>query len=104
MNSKIEPTKCESCAEVRGEVSMWKRSNERYRDQIQAWRNWSDEVATPFGSSRDRSDAGQRDAIKHQLATMTSALERALRLCDVPERDQDDAWQEERAALSRLLP
>lgn len=49
-------------------------------------------------------DRAAWDALLAQLSAMTTALERALQLCDVPERDQGDEWQTERAALSRLLP
>lgn len=37
--------------------------------QIFAWRNWSDEVAAPFGDSRDRSDDGQRKSIVEIVRT-----------------------------------
>jgi hypothetical protein len=44
------------------------RAAEQLRKQVQEWRNWSDEVAPPFGSARDRSDEGQRKAISDLLS------------------------------------
>jgi hypothetical protein len=54
-------------AAAQGEVAMWKGAAVRSTDALREWRNWSDEVAPPFGSTRDRSDAGQRAAIDEQL-------------------------------------
>lgn len=54
--------------------------NERdaLRDQIQTWRNWSDEVAPPWGRTDARDDAAQRELISNRIAAFLRA-EQAMR-------------------------
>lgn len=57
-------------------IVAWEAAH-RLRDAIQAWRNWSDEVGPPFGSTSDRSDDGQRKAIAAQLVSVTAERDEA---------------------------
>ena len=64
----------EQLKRYQAEARQWKTAAERLRSQLFEWRNWSDEVAPPFGSARDRSDDGQREAIRAQLTAAQGAL------------------------------
>ena len=49
-----------------------------------------------------RETAERRDAAKSSADRMFSALDQALTLSDVPERDQDEQWYADRARLGRI--
>lgn len=67
---------------------------EALREKLRNWRNWSDEIAPPFGLSRDRSDNGQRTAISERLASVIALWEQAT-------ADRERLTAERDAAIAR---
>jgi hypothetical protein len=58
-------------------INRHKEYVKRLDDQagkIREWRNWSDELAPPFGSTRDRGDDAQRLEIKTTIAKLREAV------------------------------
>jgi len=74
-STEVERARDEALAEV-----------ERLRGSVRMWRNWSDEIVPPWGSTGDRTDDGQRA----RLAAMLAERDAAIRERDEARAQRDD--------------
>jgi uncharacterized protein with PIN domain len=88
--------------ECRRERDSMVAAANRLREVRQEWVNWSDEIAPPFGSARDRSDTGQRLAIGQRIAEIEAQRDSARTDYEMAKALADQRGRERDSALADL--
>lgn len=70
--ARLVDAQCAERDRLAADNESLRREVERLRESVMHWRNWSDDVAAPWGLARDRSDAGQRTAIGERFNALIS--------------------------------